>query len=88
MRTTTRNGTALAALACAGVLAGAAEPANVPYPAGYRDWAHVKSMVIEKGHPLFETFGGIHHAAIARGSFPTVRSSCSTCSKPPRAATR
>jgi hypothetical protein len=61
MRTTTRNGTALAALACAGVLAGAAEPANVPYPAGYRDWAHVKSMVIEKGHPLFETFGGIHH---------------------------
>ncbi len=52
---------ALIALGCAAVLAAAAETANVPYPAGYRDWAHVKSMVIEKGHPLFETFGGIHH---------------------------
>lgn len=33
----------------------------VPYPTGYRDWHHVKSMVIGKGHPLFESFGGIHH---------------------------
>jgi len=38
----------------------AAEP-TVPYPAGYRDWYHVKSMVIEEGHPLFASFGGIHH---------------------------
>lgn len=38
----------------------AVEP-EVPYPTGYRDWHHVKSMVIEKGHPLFESFGGIHH---------------------------
>lgn len=38
----------------------AADP-SVPYPAEYRDWHHVKSMVIEKGHPLFEAFGGIHH---------------------------
>ncbi len=38
----------------------AAEP-QVPYPAGYRDWHHVKSMVIEEGHPLFGAFGGIHH---------------------------
>lgn len=41
--------------------AGAAETAGVPYPAGYRDWHHVKSMVIEPGHPLYESFGGIHH---------------------------
>ena len=34
---------------------------SVPYPEGYRNWSHVKSMVIEKGHPLFEAFGGIHH---------------------------
>lgn len=34
---------------------------GVPYPADYRDWHHVKSMVIEQGHPLFESFGGIHH---------------------------
>lgn len=38
----------------------AAEP-EVPYPAGYRYWHHVKSMVIEKGHPLYGAFGGIHH---------------------------
>ena len=38
----------------------AAEPV-VPYPGGYRDWHHVKSMVINEGHPLFEAFGGIHH---------------------------
>lgn len=38
----------------------AAEP-EVPYPDGYRDWYHVKSMVIEEGHPLYGAFGGIHH---------------------------
>ena len=38
----------------------AAEP-QVPYPVGYRDWHHVKSMVIEEGHPLHSAFGGIHH---------------------------
>lgn len=38
----------------------AADP-EVPYPEGYRGWRHVKSMVIEQGHPLFESFGGIHH---------------------------
>jgi hypothetical protein len=38
----------------------AAEP-TVPYPAGYRNWHHVKSMVINEGHPLFASFGGIHH---------------------------
>ena len=38
----------------------ASEP-EVPYPAGYQDWHHVKSMVIEEGHPLFASFGGIHH---------------------------
>jgi hypothetical protein len=34
---------------------------EVPYPDGYRDWHHVKSMVIEEGHPLYGAFGGIHH---------------------------
>lgn len=38
----------------------ASEPA-VTYPTGYRDWHHVKSMVIEEGHPMFASFGGIHH---------------------------
>lgn len=35
--------------------------AGVPYPEGYRDWHHVKSMVIEPGHALYDSFGGIHH---------------------------
>jgi hypothetical protein len=33
----------------------------IAYPKGYRDYTHVKSMVIQQGHPLFEAFGGIHH---------------------------
>lgn len=37
----------------------AAEP--VAYPAGYRSWTHVKSMVIEPGHALYDSFGGLHH---------------------------
>lgn len=48
----------LAMLSTAAALA--ADP-EVPYPTGYRDWHHVKSMVIQEGHPLFESFGGIHH---------------------------
>lgn len=51
---------------------------GVPYPEGYRDWHHVKSMLIEEGHDLYEAFGGIHHlyaneAALEgyqAGSFP------------------
>jgi hypothetical protein len=35
--------------------------ALVVYPEDYREWTHVKSMVIQEGHPLFTTFGGIHH---------------------------
>lgn len=35
--------------------------ADVAYPDGYRGWQHVKSMVIEPGHPLYDAFGGIHH---------------------------
>jgi hypothetical protein len=33
----------------------------VKYPDDYRHWTHVKSMVIRPGHPLYESFGGIHH---------------------------
>jgi len=34
---------------------------KVAYPEGYRDWNHVKSMLIEKGHDLANPFEGIHH---------------------------
>jgi len=48
-------------LAFAAVPALAADPASVAYPEGYRNWTHVKSMVINPGHPLYDAFGGIHH---------------------------
>ncbi len=54
--------TALIALTTAiAILPAQADESAVPYPDGYRDWHHVKSMVIEEGHPLFGAFGGIHH---------------------------
>jgi len=33
----------------------------VPYPAGYRLWAHVRSALIGPKNPAFENSGGIHH---------------------------
>lgn len=51
----------LAVLCVAAPAAALAAGLAVPYPEGYRDWHHVKSMVIEEGHPLFASFGGIHH---------------------------
>ncbi|MGD2082486.1 MAG: cytochrome P460 family protein [Chromatiales bacterium] len=33
----------------------------IAYPEGYRHWTHVKSMVIQEGHGLYDAFGGIHH---------------------------
>lgn len=52
----------LAALgSAASAVAQDAETAKVDYPTGYRDWTHVKSMVIQPGHQLYESFGGIHH---------------------------
>lgn len=51
----------LTALCAAMAIPALAADPQVPYPEGYRDWHHVKSMVIEDGHPLFGAFGGIHH---------------------------
>lgn len=68
---------ALVLLTCAApALAGDAPP--VPYPDDYRNWHHVKSMVIQEGHPLHASFGGIHHLyandkaleGYAAGNFP------------------
>lgn len=39
----------------------AAAEGPIPYPEGYRGWAHVKSMTIHPGHPLQDPFLGIHH---------------------------
>lgn len=45
----------------AGISASTGEAEKISFPSGYRDFTHVKSMVISKGHPLFDAFGGIHH---------------------------
>ena len=50
----------LAAIAGFSAMAGA-QPGKVAYPEGYRQWMHLKSMVIQKGHPLENPFEGIHH---------------------------
>ncbi len=43
-------------------LAASAEAAPpVPYPESFRDWHHVKSVVIQPGHPLYAGVGGINH---------------------------
>jgi hypothetical protein len=34
---------------------------TVDYPAGYREWAHVKSMMFSPGHALFDGKGGFQH---------------------------
>ena len=34
---------------------------QVAYPHGYRNWTHIKSMVLHSGHPLENPFKGIHH---------------------------
>lgn len=60
------------------ILAANAIARDVPYPKGYRDWYHVKSMVISPGHALHDAFGGIHHlyannkaqSGYAKGKFP------------------
>src|SRR5215471_4273123 len=46
---------------CLAAPATADEPPAVPFPEGYRDWHHVKSMVILPGHPLYDGLGGVHH---------------------------
>jgi hypothetical protein len=68
----------LATLSVAMTATALAAAPQVPYPDGYRDWHHVKSMVIEEGHPLHSAFGGIHHIyandkalkGYAKGHFP------------------
>ncbi len=35
--------------------------AKVDYPVDYRGWAHVKTLLLQPGHPLADPFEGIHH---------------------------
>lgn len=38
-----------------------AEESGISFPQGYRNWLHVKSMLIQPGHALENPFQGIHH---------------------------
>ncbi len=37
------------------------ETGVVDYPSNYRSWRHVKTAILQPGHPLEDTFGGMHH---------------------------
>lgn len=39
----------------------ASDTVRIEYPANFRNWVHVKSVLINEKHPLFDDFGGIHH---------------------------
>ncbi|HMJ60300.1 MAG TPA: cytochrome P460 family protein [Bryobacteraceae bacterium] len=45
----------------AAVLLWAEDNPAVPYPAGFRSWQHVKSIVVGPEHKSFPIRGGIHH---------------------------
>ena len=48
--------------------------APVPFPKGYRDWKHVKSMaIVSEKHPLYAAFGGIHHIYINPAGFSALK---------------
>lgn len=59
--------------------AGAAQPGDVPFPSGYREWMHVKSVLIGAQSPAFAGSGGLHHiyaneqamTGYRTGRFPT-----------------
>ena len=55
------EGLAIAGLAIGSGLAASRFANGVPYPAGYRQWTHVKSMVVLPSSPAFATGGGMHH---------------------------
>jgi hypothetical protein len=54
---------ATAALMTAAIAIGAQGPEkpDVPYPADFRAWRHVKSIVVGPEHASFPNRGGIHH---------------------------
>jgi len=43
------------------VQVGADATVGVPYPAGFRRWTHVRTMLVGPQSSFFETSGGIHH---------------------------
>lgn len=48
---------ALTMFAIAAVVTLPAEAGDVAHPEKYRQWGHVKSMVLKPGHPLYDAVG-------------------------------
>jgi hypothetical protein len=67
-------------LGVAGVLmssgaASATSPADeVPFPAGFRDWFAVNSMIVTKDSPSFGQIGGLHLIYVNAKGLPTLKS--------------
>lgn len=58
----------------AAVYAQAPRKSVISYPAGYRKWAHVKSMVIfGKDHKLFNQFEGLHNIYVNDIGWPALQ---------------
>lgn len=50
------------------------QKSKVAYPTGYRDWPHVKSMLIfDQKHPLYNPFGGLHHIYVNKKGLETYK---------------
>jgi len=43
------------------VIASGSDSGPVAYPYGYRNWVHVKTQLIGRGSPFFDSGGGMHH---------------------------
>lgn len=50
-----------ALILAAAALSAPLSAAELAYPKDFRQWQHVKSMVINPGHALYDAVGGIHH---------------------------
>jgi len=53
--------TLFAGLLCTFSVTALAAEQSVPFPEGYRNWLHAKSMLIQPGHALENPFQGLHH---------------------------
>jgi len=51
-----------------------AAQSQVTFPAGYREWVHVKSAIIGSEFPAYATEGGIHHLYANKIALPGFRS--------------
>jgi hypothetical protein len=61
--------------ACVGALSGQApKKSAITFPAGYRHWTSVKTMVIfSNQHPLFNRFGGLHNIYVNDAGLPSLK---------------